>query len=162
LFSLCLIGGAALLLGMSPNTSLLRIIGAMALIGVAMGVSTVTLLVAVQDTASFEIRGVATSALTFFRALGGALGIGAGGALFNRRVEGLEPFWDGGGALPFNEGIRVLLDPEKREILTEAARSDLAHALGFVCEPVWLVAFLAGGVCILLAPAWFFTRTKTA
>jgi len=157
LFSVCLVSGSALLLGMSPDTSLLRILAAMVLIGVAMGVSTVTLLAAVQDTVSFEVRGVATSSLTFFRALGGALGIGASGALFNQSVAKLPALAEKFPNLPvsdFDEGLRVLLDPEKRESLGPEVREYLANNLGQVVEPVWWVAFVAGAACLLLASGW--------
>jgi len=55
-------------------------------IGTGMGLSTVTLIVAVQSLVRREQRGIATSAVLFFRNIGGTLGVAAMGAVLTARL----------------------------------------------------------------------------
>jgi EmrB/QacA subfamily drug resistance transporter len=55
-------------------------------IGLGMGLSTVTLIVAVQTLVRPERRGIATAAVLFFRSIGGTLGVAAMGALLTARL----------------------------------------------------------------------------
>jgi EmrB/QacA subfamily drug resistance transporter len=55
-------------------------------IGIGMGLSTVTTIVAVQSLTRREQRGIATSSVLFFRNIGGTLGVAAMGAVLTARL----------------------------------------------------------------------------
>jgi len=72
-------------------------------IGVGMGLSTITFIVAVQTLIRREQRGVATSAVLFFRNVGATIGVAVMGAVLTTRL--------GAQALGLGEGIRTLPPP---------------------------------------------------
>jgi MFS family permease len=94
-------GYVALALGPGADWDVLMTIGGA--IGVGMGLSTVTLIVAVQTLIRVEQRGVATSAVLFFRNVGATLGVAAMGAVLTARL-GLR-------ASALGEGMRTLPAP---------------------------------------------------
>jgi len=55
-------------------------------IGIGMGLSTVTLIVAVQTLIRRELRGIATSSVLFFRNIGATLGVAVMGAVLTSRL----------------------------------------------------------------------------
>lgn len=63
----------------------------MLLFGAGMGLANTALLVAVQEQAGFARRGVATASFLFFRTIGGAVAVGALGALLAARLAGRVP-----------------------------------------------------------------------
>ncbi len=77
--------GAALLLVVGPEVPVWWLTGSMVLMGTGFGFSVPTLLIAVQMLVEKRHMGVATSALQFSRSLGGAVGVGAMGAVLNWR-----------------------------------------------------------------------------
>jgi MFS family permease len=71
-----------------------------ALIGCGLGPSSMSQVLAIQHAADERHRGVATSLVPFFRAVGGALGVGALGALLAARLSArLGPAAEAAGAL---------------------------------------------------------------
>ncbi|MDR3618792.1 MAG: MFS transporter [Paludisphaera borealis] len=65
-----------------PSSARLTFAGALVVIGIGMGPTSLSFILAVQHAVSWGQRGVATGAVQFFRTIGGALGVGAlGGAL---------------------------------------------------------------------------------
>jgi EmrB/QacA subfamily drug resistance transporter len=89
----------------------------MVLLGAGMGMVIQVLVLAVQNEAPAEDLGVATSTVTFFRTVGGSVGVALFGALFSSRLGDLL-----GGAAP--EG----LTPETIGQLPEAQRAQMAGA----------------------------------
>ncbi len=89
----------------------------MVLLGAGMGMVIQVLVLAVQNEAPAEDLGVATSTVTFFRTVGGSVGVALFGALFSSRLGDLL-----GGAAP--EG----LTPETIGQLPEAPRAQMAGA----------------------------------
>jgi hypothetical protein len=89
----------------------------MVLLGAGMGMVIQVLVLAVQNEAPAEDLGVATSTVTFFRTVGGSVGVALFGALFSSRLGHLL-----GGAAP--EG----LTPETIGQLPEAQRAQMAGA----------------------------------
>jgi len=89
----------------------------MVLLGAGMGMVIQVLVLAVQNEAPAEDLGVATSTVTFFRTVGGSVGVALFGALFSSRLGHLL-----GGAAP--EG----LTPETIGKLPEAQRAQMAGA----------------------------------
>jgi Na+/melibiose symporter-like transporter len=76
------------------------ITAACALIGGGLGPSSMSQVLAIQHAADERVRGVATSLVPFFRAVGGALGVGAlGGLLAAGLSSRLGPHADAAGAV---------------------------------------------------------------
>jgi hypothetical protein len=55
----------------------------LALTGFGFGFASMSYLLAAQEAVEWQQRGLVTSAITFFRSIGGALGVGVLGAMFN-------------------------------------------------------------------------------
>ena len=78
---LALAGLAALGAAAWANASVPWISAACAIVGAGLGPSSMSQVLAIQNVVSERERGVATSLVPFFRALGGAVGVGALGGL---------------------------------------------------------------------------------
>ena len=89
----------------------------MVLLGAGIGMVMQILILAVQNEAPVEDLGVATSTVTFFRAVGGSVGVALFGALFSSRLGDLL-----GDAAPTG------LTPEAIGQLPTAARAQMASA----------------------------------
>jgi EmrB/QacA subfamily drug resistance transporter len=110
----------------------------MALLGAGMGMVVQVLVLATQNEAPVADLGVATSTVTFFRTVGGSLGVALAGAIFNSRLSDLL-----GGGAPTG------MTPEQISHLPAADRAELAGAfadgitLVFRCSvPLLIVGFL--------------------
>ncbi|QRK11015.1 MFS transporter [Archangium violaceum] len=87
-FGLTVIGTGLMALLLKPESSLLIPELAMALFGIGLGFSSTALLIAVQTSVGWELRGVATASNMFFRTIGGALGVGLmGGVLVSQLLQ---------------------------------------------------------------------------
>jgi len=107
--------------GAARSASLWPLRGAMGGLGFGMGLTVTSLLLAVQTSVEADRRGVATALQLFARSIGGALGVGAAGALFSAIV----------GAALSEETVASLLDP---------------HARGGAVSDAGVVASLAAGL----------------
>lgn len=121
LFSMTLVAlGLFLMSRMAVDTTRLEITLYMVMVGVGMGPLMPLLTVAVQDSVGFNQRGVATSAVTFFRTIGGALGVSIMGAVMSlnmtRGLETLNKTITGISAEQMTRlaNAQSLLDPEIR------------------------------------------------
>ena len=81
-----LAAGFGVLATIDHTTSLLVLAGGMLLMGVGVGMSMQNLVLAVQNTVPVAELGVASSAITFFRSLGGTIGVSVLGAVLANRV----------------------------------------------------------------------------
>jgi hypothetical protein len=110
-----------------------------------MGFTTTALLLSVQTAVEADRRGVATALQLFSRSIGGALGVGALGALFSAIV---------GSALS-EETVASLLDPHGRE----GAVSDPQVVLGLASglTPLFTVLGALGALNLVLV--LFYPRT---
>jgi EmrB/QacA subfamily drug resistance transporter len=64
----------------------------MAIVGTGMGLTMQVMILAVQNSVSFKELGTATSSVTFFRSIGGSIGVAVFGTIFaNRLVASLPP-----------------------------------------------------------------------
>src|SRR5690606_4009696 len=83
-----------LLSTMSASTTQGTVTAYMVLLGVGFGFSMQTLVLATQNVVPIGDLGAATSAVNFFRSMGGSIGVALFGALFNnglsRRLDGFE------------------------------------------------------------------------
>jgi EmrB/QacA subfamily drug resistance transporter len=84
----CLALAFLLLSGMGPATTWWVVARNMLLAGTGMGLIMVPLLIAVQNAVAKRDLGAATSATTFFRSIGGAVGVAAMGAMLSHELAG--------------------------------------------------------------------------
>lgn len=75
-----------LLSTMDAHTASSTVTAYMALLGVGIGLTMQTLVLAVQNAVKPTELGVATSSVTFFRSMGGSIGVAVFGALFNNQL----------------------------------------------------------------------------
>ena len=78
----------------------------MALLGLGVGMTMQNLVLAVQNQVGQSDLGAASSTVTFFRSLGGAIGVSALGAVLGHQVTdpGRRPAWPGWGSPPSADG----------------------------------------------------------
>ena len=87
-----IVGAVALLVGLglmtqlAPATPFWQLAVAMFVVGAGLGFSMQTVLTAVQNSVEPRDMGTATSSMTFFRSMGGALGTAIFGAVLNSRL----------------------------------------------------------------------------
>lgn len=106
---------------------------AMFVFGLGMGLANTAIVIGVQASVGWEQRGVVTAVTMFSRTIGGALGVGALGALLAARLgRTLSP-----------ETVRALLDPHNQ---SAALEPNTADALGLALDPL----FLTGGAIAVL------------
>jgi EmrB/QacA subfamily drug resistance transporter len=84
--TITLVAGFASLSFIDHQTSLVLVGGAMLLVGVGVGMTMQNLVLAVQNTVSLKDLGAASGAVTFFRSLGGTIGVSVLGAVLAHRV----------------------------------------------------------------------------
>jgi MFS family permease len=114
----------------------------MVLLGVGIGFTMQTLILATQNTVPLEDLGAATSSVSFFRSMGGSIGVAVFGALFNsslnQRIEDLSvPV---GEASSFStESLRAL--PPDTATLVIGAFSDALTSVFLVATPLIAIGF---------------------
>ena len=135
-----LVTGGLLLLGTIDAHTPLWVIGVwMAILGLGLGATMQNLVLAVQNTVGQSDLGAASSTVSFFRSLGGAIGVSALGALLSHQVTslvasglarlGVAPSADGAsGGIP---DVRVLPAP---------VRAVVEDAYGVAVSHIFLVA----------------------
>jgi EmrB/QacA subfamily drug resistance transporter len=86
--SVALVSGGLLFTQLEVDTSLWLAFLMMVIIGVGLGLSMQSLVLAVQNAIPLRDLGAGTSAVTFFRSLGGSFGVAILGAVLNSRLTG--------------------------------------------------------------------------
>ncbi|MGC9665358.1 MDR family MFS transporter [Planosporangium sp. 12N6] len=84
--TIILVGGFAALASIDHATKLVYVGAAMALVGVGVGMTMQNLVLAVQNTVALRDLGAASGTITFFRSLGGTIGVSVLGAVLADRV----------------------------------------------------------------------------
>jgi EmrB/QacA subfamily drug resistance transporter len=118
-----------LLSTLGPESTRLESSAYMTLLGAGVGFTMQILVLATQNEAPVHDLGVATSAVTFFRSVGGSLGVALFGALFSTRLTGLL-----GGADVES------MTPAQIAQLPAGERAQLASAFADAITGVFLVA----------------------
>jgi MFS family permease len=122
---LILIGFAGLIACALRHAPVGAITATCAVIGAGLGPSSMSQVLAIQHAADERVRGVATSLVPFFRAVGGALGVGALGSLLAAGLHArLGPLSDAAGALlAHGQGAAAVpgLGPERLRDALEGA-----------------------------------------
>jgi EmrB/QacA subfamily drug resistance transporter len=130
-----------------------ELLTSMALLGVGMGLTMITMMLAVQNTVPRNLLGIATSSQLFFRTIGGAIGVAIMGSVMAHRMtshlKGItDPMLAKLAANPdsiVNEATRQALSPEA----TTWLRGALADSLHGVFITGLVVAALAFALSLL-------------
>ena len=142
--------GAFLLSQAGMNTSQGSLMAFVTLMGIGMGLSIPSYLIAVQTSVSRRQLGTATSTLQFSRSIGGTLGVSVMGAALSAQLASnlvearLDP-----------ELVRQLLDPlpGAEVVIAEGARAAMADAIHLV----FIIAFVSAALAMVTV---FFTPRK--
>jgi MFS family permease len=132
--------GAFLMSRAGMNTSQISLMTFVTLMGIGMGLSIPSFLIAVQTSVERRQLGTATSTLQFSRSIGGTLGVSVMGAALSARLasnliaSGLDL-----------ELVRQLLDPlpGSEVVIAEGARVAMADAIHLVFVIAFVAAILA-------------------
>jgi MFS family permease len=128
--SLVVAGFAGLLACAGRDADVPWISAACALVGCGLGLVSLTQVLVIQHTTPERVRGVATSLVPFFRALGGALGVGAlGGLLSVGLVNRLGPAAETAGRLLSGRTLPAPVSPADGQLDPERLRVALEQAL---------------------------------
>ena len=138
--------GMFLLSTMGTATSQVTVTGYMVILGIGMGLTMQTLVLAVQNSVSLRELGVATSSVSFFRSMGGAVGVALFGALFNNLLAQRL-----GAAVAIGE--RAGFTPESIQHLPLQARMEFVAGFADALTTVFLYA--APLVAVGFAITWF-------
>jgi len=139
--------GALLLVLASAHPGQLTLMGALTLMGVGMGCSTPSFLIAVQSSVPRSVLGTATSTMQFARTIGGAVGVSVMGALLS---FGLAARLAAAGLDPTAISVSDLLDP-----LTRASAGGgsgvVRDALAGAIQPVFVISLVAAVLGLIVA-----------
>ena len=93
------------------------------------------LVLAVQNTVSANLYGVATSGVTLFRSIGGSIGVALFGAVFTSVLQSRLTT-----LLPEGAGIPKGMNPVAIHQLPEAIRTDYLNAFGSAIHAAFIMA----------------------
>jgi predicted MFS family arabinose efflux permease len=122
------------------NTPLWQTFIYMLVVGIGLGAAMQPLVLAVQNDVSLRDMGAGTASATFFRSLGGAVGVAALGAVLSAKLTSLSGA--GGGHVSINDpaGIKAL-PPEQRDFIR--------HTFVGALHPIFLVACLVAACAVV-------------
>lgn len=150
-----LLGGAFLAIGglglltFDLETPRALVMGVVGVIGLGMGFSTTTLLIAAQEVVPWNRRGAVTGLVQFSRTIGGAIGVAAMGAVLAATLRARLS-----GQPELLEVANAIMDPHKRAGVpleaVQTVRQTLNLGLGRV-----LIGVAASAVAAFLAMAFF-------
>ncbi|MFL6375812.1 MAG: MDR family MFS transporter [Pyrinomonadaceae bacterium] len=162
---LVLSGGFILLSNFQRTTPVYWLYVDLVLVGMGLGLTMLTLLIAVQQAVERSDLGTATSLNQFFRAIGGALGVAVMGAVLTSGLASqLIKAAGGSGVLSASQAEALasnpngLIDPAAKAALPAGVLPVLQDAMAAAIHPVFLVVVV---VCILALIASFFLPSPT-
>jgi MFS family permease len=141
---LVVIGFTGLLLGAIYGCPRWMLTAVLAITGLGFGPMSMSYLLAAQDAVTWQHRGVITSSVQFFRTIGGAIGIGVLGALFNFLMRPEMQRLEAIGISP-----ATLLDPHASAKLSAAVAQ--TARLAFADDLAWVFAAMLGGAILGVA-----------
>ena len=137
-----LMAGSLVLIALNPERGPLWAAAGSMLIGLGMGFSHTTFLVAAQSSVAMDRRGAATSVTMFMRMFGQSLGAAIYGGVINSGVGSVL----GGGRL-----IDRLMDPSQRHTLAPAEIARLTAIIADALHQVYLLVGVTALIALLLA-----------
>ena len=141
--------GLALLATMTATTPTAAIAGYLGLIGIGFGFTFPVMLVSVQNAADPRDIGVASSAVNFFRSMGGSFGAAI---LWTVLIVALEHrLARGGGAVPEDSLALLRGGPEGLARLAPELRAAVLPALGYAFHVVFAAAAALAAVALAVA-----------
>jgi EmrB/QacA subfamily drug resistance transporter len=137
-----------------------KVLGALALIGMGMGLSNVTILLLVQYSVPSDHLGRATALVIFLRSLGGAIGANLLGTITTWRLRVL---WSGRGehmGVPLDVRLLEEFISRRGAVISPIPSEALQHILGRALQE----AFVLGGIVAALAllAALFLPKGRTS
>jgi EmrB/QacA subfamily drug resistance transporter len=144
----CLLGGVlltigfAMLLWLTPESSLFVPLAITAVLGLGFGFYAVTTILAAQSAVGWEHRGVVTSASQFSRNIGGTIGVSIAGALFTAGVMQASA-----NSVDPND----LLSPSVRAGLSPDVLLALQNLLASALQSVYVLFIVVGAVATVIA-----------
>ncbi len=121
----------------------------MLIVGVGLGLVMQVIVLVVQNDVEPRDIGVATSTATFFRSMGGSLGVALFGAIFATRLTSELADLGPATAARFSGGINI--SPEQVHSLAPAMREDFLLAFVNALQPVFLVGSALTLIAFVLA-----------
>ena len=116
----------------------------MLVVGIGLGSAMQPLVLAVQNDLALRDMGAGTATATFFRSLGGAVGVAALGAVLSNKLASLASAGGTGQQISIN-------DPASIQRLPEAARHLVENVFVNALHPIFLTAGLVTVVAVLLS-----------
>jgi len=148
--TLIVIGFTGLLLGSIYEWPHWTLTAVLALTGFGFGPASMSYLLAAQDAVTWQHRGVITSSVQFFRTIGGAVGIGVLGAMFNLLIQPQMHQLQAMGVAP-----AAVLSSEAHSAIPagamQLARGAIAHGLIRVFAAMLACAVVGIGVSLLMS-----------
>lgn len=151
--------GLALLARFDPHTRRLWLYLDLIMIGAGLGLTMLTLLIAVQQAVPRSQLGIATSLNQFSRSIGGAVGVAVMGTVLSAGLTSYlaEAASASRGALS-TEGAaelaanpNALIEPAARSALAPSALTALQSALAYAIHNVFWVATILSGLALLVS-----------
>ncbi|GLX02782.1 MDR family MFS transporter [Microtetraspora sp. NBRC 16547] len=146
--SLVLTAGFLCLSTIDHKTPLILISGYMLLVGAGVGMSMQNLVLAIQNTVPLRELGAASGAITFFRSLGGTIGVSVLGAVLANRVAaniaeglariGITPTQSGG-----SKTLNIAALPEPIKGIVRAAYGDATGHIFLISAAIATVGIIA-------------------
>jgi MFS family permease len=141
--------GFAILAEIPRNASSIWLYGDLVVIGAGLGLTMLTLLIAVQQAVSRNMLGTATSLNQFSRSIGGAVGVAIMGAVLSAGlISGLH-LTTGANSMAINPN--ALMDPIARAAMSPAVLQRLETALYDSLRSVFLLAMIVSAVSFVVA-----------
>jgi hypothetical protein len=142
--------GLLLLSGLEPDTGTVEAGLFMLVLGLGLGLVMQVLVLAVQNAVPYAQLGVATSAATLFRSMGGSLGTAILGAIFSNRLAN-----ELAAALPASPGAEQLssgqIDPARLQALPAGIRAGYIDSFTDSLSLVFLIAAAVVAAAFVLA-----------
>jgi MFS family permease len=146
--TLIVIGFSGLLICTSLGVSKHILAAVLAVTGLGFGPASMSFLLSAQNAVSWQRRGIVTSSIQFFRTIGGSMGIGILGAVFNMiaqpQLRGLEST----GVAP-----AALLDPHARALLSPEILRSAGGMIGGGLHWVF-IGMLGAAILQLIVSRW--------
>ncbi len=147
--------GTFLLTRLGTESAEMVVWASMLLMGLGMGLTITSYLVAVQERVPRRRLGVATSSLQFIRQIGGTIGVSVIGAVMAARLTSGLATLPGGSEV----NAQSLLDPSTELALPPAIAEAFQRLLADALQPAFYIAF--GAVLVGLVIAFFTPRGTT-